>query len=226
MGSRDNGRQTTDDGSHRARPREWGRGPWFVVWGLFLLVLAPPAAAQIPDSLATPPPTPLVVVDTTEATPDTSRTPVRALRRALILPGWGQLYNREPAKVPFVVVGMVGTGAFAVYQHDRYLLFRHAFLYRQQEDREERDGTPNEFERFEEEWIEAGRRPTSTLRTLRQSARSNRDIAVLLTGLVYALQALDAYVAAELDGFDVSEDLSLQVVPTADGPALTLRLGL
>ena len=201
-----------------------------------LFVLASSASAQVPDSLAVAPEPSLVVLDSARtapeaATPDTSRTPARALRRALLAPGLGQLYNGQPAKVPVVIGAMVGAGAYAVYQHDRYLLFRHAFLYRQQEDREIAQGIPNEFERFEAEWIEAsgGRDPglsTSTLRTLRQSARSSRDIAVVITGIVYALQALDAYVAAELEGFDVSEDLSLRVVPTPDGPTLSLRVGL
>ncbi|MEM6326008.1 MAG: DUF5683 domain-containing protein [Bacteroidota bacterium] len=191
--------------------------------GLMLVMLGAALGvhAQVPDSLATPAPASLVVSDTTEA--DTSRTPRGALRRALLVPGWGQAYNREPAKVPIVVGAMIGAGVYAVYQHDRYLLFRHAFLYQQ---REEAGQEPNEFERFEDAWIEAGQLSASVLRQRRTSARSSRDIAVVITGLVYALQALDAYVAAELDGFDVSEDLSLQIVPTPDGPALALRVGL
>lgn len=214
-----------------ARPDASGRPPrpaggsvrrW-VRAGLALaaLALSAPASAQDADSLATPS---VVVADTTDA--DSTRSPSGALRRALLVPGWGQVYNGQPAKVPVVVGALVGAGAFAVYQHDRYLLFRHAFLYRQQEDREVATGTPNEFERFEDEWIEAGSLSATVLRDRRTSARSNRDIAILLTGLAYALQAVDAYVAAELDGFDVSDDLSLRVLPTTDGPALSLRLGL
>ncbi|MEM1055105.1 MAG: DUF5683 domain-containing protein [Bacteroidota bacterium] len=189
-----------------------------------LLLLTAATRAQIPDSLQAPPAPTVLLADTTETTvPDTSRTPGRALRRALIVPGWGQVYNREPAKVPFVVGALLGAGAYAVYQHDRYLLFRHAFLYRQREDAGQ---DPNEFERFEDAWIEAGSLGATTLRDRRSSARSSRDIAVLITGIVYAVQALDAYVASELDGFDVSEDLSLLVLPSADGPVLSVRVGL
>ena len=42
----------------------------------------------------------------------------------------------------------------------------------------------------------------------------------------YALQALDAYVSAELADFDVSEDLSLRVAPSPAGPTLGLRVRL
>jgi len=216
------------DARGRSRPPAGGRARQWVRAGLVLaglalaaLSLSATASAQEADSLATPS---VAVADATVA--DSTRSPSGALRRALLVPGWGQLYNRQPAKVPVVVGALVGAGAFAVYQHDRYLLFRHAFLYRQQEDREVADGTPNEFERFEAEWIEAGSLSATVLRDRRTSARSNRDIAILLTGLAYALQAVDAYVAAELDGFDVGEDLSLRVLPMPDGPALGLRLQL
>jgi len=47
-----------------------------------------------------------------------------------------------------------------------------------------------------------------------------------VVAVAYALQALDAYVAAELLGFDVSEDLSLGVGPAAGGGALSLRVRL
>ena len=48
-------------------------------------------------------------------------------------------------------------------------------------------------------------------------------VLVLLSALAYGLQALDAYVSAELADFDVSEDLSLRLVPTPTGPAAALR---
>ena len=176
------------------------------------------ASAQVPDSLATP--TVLVVED---EEPDTTRTPGGALRRALIAPGWGQLYNRQPAKAPFVIVAMVGAGAFAVGQNNRYLLYRRAFRFQQ---REEAGQDPNEFEEFRDEWVETGMLSATQLRGIRDRARSNRDISILVFGVVYAVQALDAYVAAELQGFDVSDDLSLRLVPSRDGPALALRIGL
>ena len=200
---------------------------------MVLLLLAAPLAAQTPDSTAAPETgapeaeeseplaTPAPVIVAPEA--DTTRTPGRALRRALLVPGWGQVYNGQPAKTPFVVAALVGAGAFAVYKHDRYLLYRHAFLYRQREDAGQ---DPNEFERFADEWVQAGALQAVQLRALRDNARSSRDIAIVLTGAVYALQALDAYVSAELQGFDVSDDLSLRWMPTPDGPALALRIGL
>lgn len=164
----------------------------------------------------------MVVLDTTSA--DTTRTPGKALRRALLLPGLGQAYNGETGKIPFVVVGLLAAGGYASYQNGRYVLYRRAFQYRSRVEAGEDLG---EFAEFEDEWARADSLSAATLRTLRTNARSSRDVAILVTGLVYVLQAVDAYVAAELQGFDVSDDLSLHVAPEASGGAsLTLRIGL
>ena len=128
--------------------------------------------------------------------------------RSLALPGWGQIYNDERRKAPIAVAAVVGTAAYAVYQHDQYLLYRHAFLYRS---REEAGIDPNPFERFAPAWEEAGGLSAASLRSRRESNRGRRDIALVLVGVAYALQALDAYVAAELKDFDVSDDLSFRV---------------
>ena len=191
---------------------------------LLVLSLAATARAQVPDSVAAPTvAAPTVLAPEAPDPPDTTRTPGGALRRALVAPGWGQIYNSEPAKAPFVVVALVGAGAYAVFQNDRYLLYRRAFRFQQ---REEAGDDPNEFEDFRDEWIETGMLGATQLRGIRDNARSNRDVSILILGVVYALQALDAYVAAELQGFDVSDDLSLRLVPSREGPVLTLRVGL
>ena len=193
-------------------------------------LLGPAAAAQVPDSLAAralPPDSvqaaaavaaaPSVVVADTAAAPGSGR----ALRRSLLVPGWGQITNGEPAKAPVALGAVVGAGAFAAFQHGRYLDLRHAFLYRS---REEAGVDPNPFERFREDWEAEGELSGTQLRSRRDAARGRRDIAVLIVGVAYALQALDAYVSAELAGFDVGDDLAL--VATPDGPAVALRVRL
>ena len=51
------------------------------------------------------------------------------------------------------------------------------------------------------------------LRSLFQYYRRNRDLSYILTGAVYVLNVLDAYVDAELFYFDVSDDLSMNCSP-------------
>ena len=44
--------------------------------------------------------------------------------------------------------------------------------------------------------------------------KRNRDLMYILTGLVYALNIIDASVDAHLFYFDVSDDLSLNIQPS------------
>jgi hypothetical protein len=147
--------------------------------------------------------------------------------RALVLPGWGQVYVGQPGKAPFVAGALVGTAGLTVYLNDRYRLYRRAYLYVSREDADPNvPDAGNEYAAYQADWLATGARTAAQTRDLRDGFRRNRDLAALGTAAVYALQVLDAYVAAHLAGFDVSEDLSVHVVPTADGPAALLVVRL
>ncbi len=146
--------------------------------------------------------------------PDSVHTPQAALWRALVLPGWGQVYNRQYWKVPFVYAGLVGFAALAHVLNERYLLYRHAYLYAV---------APQQYPQYRQEAerfrfvIEAGR--ADLLRYYRDRYRRNRDLSYIAIGLWYSLSVLDAYVHAHLYTFDVSERLSLSVHPLPLGGA-------
>jgi hypothetical protein len=195
---------------------------------LFLVGTASPAAdAQAPEdstSLISPgnAAEPLLVPSDSTALP----SPRGALVRALLAPGLGQVYAGQPVKTPFVVGALGGLIGFTVYLNGRYVRYRHAHLYVSREASPNPDvpNPDNEFAEFFDDWIETGARDATTTRALRDDFRRNRDLAILGSALVYVLQAVDAYVAAQLADFDVSEDLSIHVVPTTDGPAAVLTL--
>lgn len=190
---------------------------------LFALALWTCAAVAQPDSVAVP----VVLVDTTEAaTPGPSYpSPGTALRRSLLVPGWGQLTNRDYLKIPVVVAGVGGFAALVVLYNNRTVRYRRAAIYADGEV-VMLDATPdptNPNPDFVDEWLAAGGFPAATNRALRDLNRRNRDFSILIGSLAYALQALDAYVSAELADFDVSEDLSLHLVPTPTGATASLR---
>ncbi len=219
-----------------------------------LLVAAPVTAQVVTDSTATVTPRDTTVVlprDSTVAPavalppvrtarapagdagapravrPDSARrpSPGGALRRSLLLPGWGQVYVGQPVRAPFAAAAVAGLATAAVFANTRYVHLRHAYLY---VSRETADPTVpdagNEYARFFETWQDTGSLPAATLRTQRDGARGTRDLVVLGTTVVYLLQALDAYVAAHLTEFDVSEDLSLHVAPAPEHRGVTLAL--
>ena len=162
-------------------------------------------------------------------------SPEGALKRAL-LPGWGQIYNRQYYKLPFVYLGI---GAFiggVVWYSDRYILYRHAALFRQWEediaDGELQTADP-EWARYEEAYIEvtgsaASAVPSARIRSARDNLRRNRDLLVIGSVLYYGLTVLDAYVSAHLVAFDIGEELSAAVHldPFEVRPRLTLRTRL
>ena len=165
-----------------------------------------------------------VGVKATHAQPDSVRTalleekgfspdhsPRGALWRAAAVPGWGQFYNRQYYKMPFVYAGLAG-GGYAIYElTQRYRLFQHANLFVIGRNRAE-EGGDNPFGRFESDYNEAvarlgGDQGTTVggqqLRDLRDQYRRWRDLSILGTGLFYALTVLDAYVSAHLLSFNV-----------------------
>lgn len=159
------------------------------------------------------------------------RTPNGALWRAAIVPGWGQIYNRQFVKLPFVYAAIGGLAATVVVLNGRYQLYTRAYQFKAF-DEITPDGEDNPRARFETEYLELLARrgvaslPSSSIRPTRDALRRNRDLAIIGTGLVFGLTILDAYVSAHLMDFDISEDLTVQVHPGAGGVRTTLRLSL
>lgn len=152
-------------------------------------------------------------------------SPRGALWRATAVPGWGQFYNRQYYKMPFVYAGLAG-GGFAIYRMNRrYLLFRRANLFKIGQDRASGENGGNPYKNFEDEYNEAvsrlggeqvGNVSGRQLRNLRDKYRRWRDLSILGTGLFYALTILDAYVSAHLLTFNV-DDVAMDVRPTGGG---------
>lgn len=207
-------------------------------------VWASAALAQPVDSLATPRPlAPAVEV----AADSASRSPRGAVLRSAAVPGWGQIYNGQWLKAPVAAGGVVAAAIYFVDRQRQYTRFQRAALVAGCEVRSGA-GDPNaeppvaddpdrialcadavaRYQGALDELNTGRTQPFSAgqLQTLRGTARGQRDVGAVIVFAAYALQLLDAYVIAELADFDVSEDLSLTVAPTARGGALSLRLTL
>ena len=195
------------------------RLPGPVLLALLAVAFGASAAAQgVNDSLA-------VRLDASSADSTGARTPRGAVVRALSVPSWGQIYNGETAKAPIVVAGLGLAIGYAVYQQRSYVRYRRAALYAGCLEVPDRDPCVN-LESAEVAWTDLGEPTGASARSSRDTVRGRRDIAFLGVAVVYTLQALDAYIAAELADFDVSDDLSLHVVPTPDGLLLGARVRL
>lgn len=150
--------------------------------------------------------------------------PKSVLYKSLMIPGWGQIINKQIWKVPIVYGLLGGLTYYSIYLTKRYHDYRAAY-YNQAPDIKGDDqrygSTPAYLD---------GVNPSS-LKNSRDYLHNRRDFIYITIALAYGLNAIDAYVFAHLRSFDVSEDLSMRpsIKPgvLADStPGITLSLEL
>jgi len=127
--------------------------------------------------------------------------PSKAAFLSALLPGLGQIYNKRYWKAP-IVWGAIGTG-IAVYSFNntQYNDFRDAFKKR-------RAGLPEDenFLRFD----------NGDLQSAQERFQEQRDLSLLVTILLYALNVVDANVDAHLKQFNIDNKLSMDFKPFLD----------
>lgn len=126
--------------------------------------------------------------------------PKRAGLYSALLPGLGQVYNKQYWKV-----GLIGAGAgvisyFMATNFSKYRQYQKAYIYRI-------DNNPNTPILFPEYG-------TDDLNLLRKGYRRYVEYTAIAATLGYTLTILDAYISAHLKSFDMSKDISLRVAPT------------
>lgn len=130
--------------------------------------------------------------------------PGTATLRSLILPGWGQAYNREYWKIPIVYAAIGTMAGFYIFNNTWYKRTKTAF-----EIRVNRNNTADTA------LIHPQLQPLSTasLQFYRNAYRRDRDYSMLYFIITWGLNIADATVFGHLRQFDVSDDLSLQINP-------------
>lgn len=149
-----------------------------------------------------------VIQDTTETNQEFP-SPKSVMFKSMIIPGWGQVINRQVWKIPIVYGLFAGVGYYTHHLHGQYTDYRAAYY--------------NSFQGAESD-MRFGETPAylegvsaAELRSNRDSFRNRRDFMYVVMGLAYGLNVLDAYVFAHMRSFDVSDDLSAR---TTVQPAL------
>ena len=150
---------------------------------------------------------------------DEEPRPTKALWMTFVLPGSGQAYNGKHWKIPIVYVG-VGALSYAIAFNTRqYKRYKEAYIYRFDDD-------VNTIEPIATQELTG-----EALQNVREGFR--KDLERSYMGLLgfYALVGVDAFVDAHLQGFDVSDDLSLRLKPSLQGqsygnPSAGMTLGL
>jgi hypothetical protein len=128
-----------------------------------------------------------------------------------LLPGLGQLYNRQYWKLPLVYAGVGAVAYYYVKNYNDYQSYRKAYLGR--------INNPNPTDKY------VGLYGRDELQQRQDDSKKYLDLTVLLGAVGYTLQVLDAVTAAHLKNFDVSRDISMRIVPVAT-PMGGVGLGL
>ncbi|MFN3781182.1 MAG: DUF5683 domain-containing protein, partial [Candidatus Kapaibacteriota bacterium] len=125
------------------------------------------------------------------------KSPLGAMFRSLVLPGWGQIYVHQYWKAPLFLGGAVVMYYYTFKHHSDFLDYS-----RQYEDLVKIN--PNDPKLY-------------FLKIRRENSRDNRDISIFFLAGVYGLSMLDAYVDAHLFNFDVSERIAFSIRPDYSG---------
>ena len=151
-------------------------------------------------------------------------SPRKATIRSLIIPGWGQAYNKKYWKIPIVYTAIgIPIGTF-IYNKK---------LYKQtSEVAKMLSSTPPDTadykNRVDEVFYYFFERPDRlpSLINARNQYRKNMDYSVLFVLLFWGLNVVDATVDGHLKDFDVSDNLSMHVKPVILSGSTTAGLSV
>ncbi len=136
------------------------------------------------------------VIDIEKQGPRKIYDPKVATRRSAIIPGWGQIYNDSWWKVPILYAGFGALIYYIDFNQEQFKFFEDLAAQELAKPPAEQDENALRFyQRNADVW------------------RKNRDLVFLSTLGLYGLQVLEATIDAHLKGFNVNEELALNIKP-------------
>ncbi|MBC7409749.1 MAG: hypothetical protein H7339_15290 [Arcicella sp.] len=142
--------------------------------------------------------------------------PRTATIRSAMVPGWGQVYNRQYWKLP-LVAGAFAVNIYFIARNDvRYHYYRNILgdTYA--------GGTANTTSTFKvpiyDDPANIREYNQDQLNNIVAGYRKNRDGSYLILLAVWAANIVDANVTAHLKTFDMTDDISLKIQPTFSSP--------
>jgi hypothetical protein len=207
------------------------------ILNMLLLFMAGTAVAQVPDTArvrtdttGSVPTISLPVLSDTTQYNDTNivqtptgkdtivkkkvHSPRKATMRSLIIPGWGQVYNKKYWKVP-IVYAAIGTPAYLFFYNKKWYDRTKYALSIVTNDRYTGPAAEDSLSRVHPQLkFLVNERAQGSLIDYRNEFRRSMDYSILFTILMWGLNVVDATVDGHLKGFDVGDELSLKVRPS------------
>lgn len=180
-----------------------------------------PEQVQVPDSTVT-----AVILEADSLASAVAKekepfkpNPTKAVLYSAICPGLGQIYNHKYWKLPLVYGSFMGCIYAVTWNNKNLKDYSQAYKDILSDD----PIANNSWENF----LPYGAKPEdyihdesfiNQLKHHKDYYRRYRDLSIIITGLVYCICMIDAYVDAQLFDFDISPNLSMRVVPTVNEP--------
>lgn len=124
----------------------------------------------------------------------------KALRLSII-PGGGQIYNKQAWKVP-IIYGLLGGLGYLVYtNYQDCKMFKDEYLHR----------VNNNGECLLEDYASY---PDNNIYNLYQTYNQRFQLMIVVSVVVYGLNLLDAYVFGHLFDFQIDDDISMSMSPS------------
>lgn len=140
----------------------------------------------------------LVIKDTLNLTETYNPlAPAKAAFYSAVLPGLGQAYNKKYWKIPIIYAGL-GTSVYFIANNNK-IYKRHRNEYKRR-----LNGTADPNDPY------YGGISDQRIIDAQRTAQRNRDLSIVITGLIYIINIVDANVDAHLMQFNVNDNLSVK----------------
>ncbi len=171
-----------------------------------------------------------VIVDTSEVKTKPKHDPKIATFRSAVLPGWGQIYNREYWKLPIVYGALAVPASLYVYNNNyyRWTKFAYAAVYAATypDANGKYDSSMLSKVNPKVKYKDGTFLSLGDYQSYRNVYKRNKDYSLLWFFILWGVNVADATVFAHLKDFDVSDKLTLHINPTYLPATKTTALGL
>jgi len=147
---------------------------------------------------------------TKRSIPDTAHNPLVAVKRSAVIPGYGQLYNRQWWKLPIIYAGLGALLGTAINNYNYYK--QHLIVYQYYRSLTSVSKEMPEFQLYTD-YKKTGI-TISQLEIAVNGAQRDTQFYYLCFAGAWGLQIIDAYIDAKfIRSYSISPDLSVKLTP-------------
>jgi hypothetical protein len=167
---------------------------------------------RVKDSVISKPIIPQVISkkNRKQYNPDSTHSPSLAVKRSAMIPGWGQLYNRDWWKVPLIYAGL-GSLGYAIV-NNQVMYKRYLAVYRLRNDLTL--PPPPKGDPVRTLLDNTSTAPIASIENAVNGSQRNMQISVLSFAVVWGVQVVEAYIQAKfIHSYIMDRDLSFKISP-------------